>query len=261
MNHIFFPVLALGGLGAVFGILLGLAAKFLKVEKDVKEEQIAELLPGANCGGCGFAGCAAFASAISAGEASPSMCAVIQSEEAAKICDIMGLKKEKKVRMVARVLCSGTCDAITEKCSYDGISDCTASVRYGGGEKACQYGCCGLGTCVKVCKFGAIHIENMVAVIDEEKCTGCGTCARACPRNVISLMQADKPIYVKCKSKEKGAKMKEICSAGCIGCKICEKNCPTGSATVSENVASINHETCTLCGVCVEKCPKKVIAS
>lgn len=253
------PVLVLSIMGILFGILLGVAAKVFRVEKDERIEKIAELLPGANCGGCGYAGCAGFAEAVVRGEAKPNGCPGTKDENIQKIAEIMGVTVKSGPKMVARVLCKGTCDNVSKKCTYDGISDCIASVRYGGGDKACAYSCCGLGSCVSVCRFGAIKIENGVAVIDEEKCTACGMCVKTCPRKVISILPKDKKTYVACKSKEKGAAMKDICKAGCIGCKLCEKACEYDAISVKDNLAEIDYDKCTDCGACAEKCPKKVI--
>lgn len=257
--NILIPVLVLAAMGLIFGALLGIAAKAFKVIKDERTEQIAELLSGANCGGCGYAGCSAFAEAVVKGEAKPDGCPGTKPENRLKIAEIMGVTISDTKPMVARVLCKGTCEQVSFKCTYNGISDCVAANRYGGGEKACTYSCCGLGSCVSVCKFDAIHIYDGVAVVDEEKCTACGMCAKICPRNVISIMPKEQKTYVACMSKEKGAALKEICKTGCIGCKLCEKACSADAVSVNDNLASIDYEKCTDCGACAEKCPKKII--
>lgn len=258
--QIIIPVFVLGIMGLVFGALLGVAAKAFKVEKDERIEKIAELLPGANCGGCGFAGCAAFAEAITKGVATPDKCPGTKPENKAKIAEIMGIELKNGPEMTACVLCKGTCDKAAENCVYQGISSCVAASRYGGGAKACQFGCLGLGSCVSVCKFGAISIKNGVAVVDEEKCTACGACKNVCPRNVIEIMPKEQRFYVACKSQEKGAALKDVCTAGCIGCKLCEKVCENSAVSVTNNLAKIDYEKCTACGACAEKCPKKTIA-
>lgn len=253
------PVLVLAGMGLLFGAFLGVAAKIFKVSEDERIEKISELLPGANCGGCGFAGCSAYAEALVKGEANVNGCPGTKPENRKIIAEILGVAAKEGPKMVARVMCKGTCENVSSKCEYNGISDCIAANRYGGGEKACQYSCCGLGSCVSACKFDAIHIVDGVAVVDEEKCTACGMCAKACPRHVITIMEKEQKTYVACMSKEKGAAMKDICKVGCIGCKICEKNCETGAITVKDNLAVIDYEKCTDCGICAEKCPKKII--
>ena len=257
--NILIPVLVLSIMGILFGALLGVAAKVFRVEKDERIEQIAELLPGANCGGCGYAGCLAFAEGVTRGEAKPNGCPGTKDENIKKIAEIMGVSAKSGPKMVARVLCKGTCENVSKNCSYNGIADCVAAARYGGGDKACKYSCCGLGSCVSVCRFDAIQIVDGVAVIDEEKCIACGMCAKICPRKVITILPKDKKTYVACKSKEKGAAMKDICTAGCIGCKLCEKACEFSAISVKDNLAEIDYEKCTDCGACAEKCPKNVI--
>ncbi len=259
MTEVILPVVVLGGLGVCFGALLGVAAKVFKSSQDDRAEQIAELLPGANCGGCGYAGCSGLAAAVVKGEASPTACAVLTPETVEKIGGIMGIEIAPRRGVIARVICSGTCDVAAVQCQYDGIESCSAAMRYGGGEKACSYGCLGYGDCVRACKFEAIHLVDGIAQTDITKCTGCGGCAVACPRNLIDLVDSEQRTFVKCRSVEKGAALRNVCTAGCIGCKLCEGVCLTNSIHVTNNLAVIDYDACVNCGLCAEKCPKKVI--
>lgn len=259
MLQILFPILALAGMGVIFGALLGVSAKAFRVEQDERLPLITEALPGANCGGCGYAGCSAYAQAVVDGEAKPGGCPVGGEACAAAIADIMGMAMEEGERKVARVLCSGTCEVASKKYIYDGITDCNAAYRYGGGEKTCLYGCTGYGSCVRACKFDAIHVVDGVARVDSEKCTACGMCVETCPKRIIELVPVSQSTFVMCRSREKGVVIRDICSAGCIGCKLCEKNCQYGAVTVLDNIAHIDYEKCTNCGTCVVKCPKHVI--
>ncbi len=258
--QILYAALILGGAGLVCGSLLAIAAKYLAVEADERVEKIVEILPSANCGGCGYAGCGAYAQAVVDGEASLTACAAGGAEATKKIAEIMGVEATAKESLKAVVLCHGTLNNATERYCYEGIDDCLAAARLGGGQKACAYACLGLGNCVKVCAFNAINVVNGVAVTDKDKCTGCGKCIDACPKGVIALIPEKVKYYVGCSSKDKGAAMKEKCLAGCIGCKICEKNCPVGAIAITDNLAVIDYEKCTGCGICAEKCPKKIIA-
>ena len=257
--NILIPIIILGVMGGAFGVLLGVAAKAFRVTKDARLEEIEGLLAGANCGGCGYPGCSGFAEALLSGVANISDCPSTKDENKAKIGEILGVSVGEKVPMVAMVMCSGSCSNVVLNHHYDGISDCVAAARYGGSDKACSYGCIGFGSCAHVCPFGAISIENDVAVVDSDKCVACGACTEICPHNVIKLVEKKQRTFVKCVSKEKGANIKNICSAGCIGCKICEKNCPKDAIHVIDNVAQIDYEKCVNCGICASKCPKKII--
>ncbi|MBQ3022556.1 MAG: RnfABCDGE type electron transport complex subunit B [Clostridia bacterium] len=261
MKDIIYPVLSMGALGLVLGALLAIASKIFAVEKDERAEAITEVLPGANCGSCGFAGCSAYASAISKDGARINACSPGGQRVADAIAEIMGVQSAAVEEKVAVIRCNGTKDVANDKFSYTGIEDCGAiSTLQGAGQKACDYGCLGFGSCVKVCCRGAISIVDGIAVIDTEKCGGCGECVAVCPKHLIEVVPRTTKYVVKCQSCDKGAQMKEKCSVGCIGCKICEKNCEAGAITVLNNHAVIDYSKCTGCGVCAEKCPKKIIA-
>ncbi len=259
MRAILEPILILSVMGAVFGVLLGVAAKAFRVEKDERLDLITELLPGANCGGCGYAGCGAMAQALLDGHAAVSDCPSMKAENRERIAAILGVSAGEVLPKVARVMCSGSCTSAVMHCSYEGITDCVAASRYGGGDKACSFGCIGYGSCGDVCQFDAISVVDGVAVVDSDKCTACGMCVDVCPQHVISLVNKNQRTFVSCMSKDKGANLKNICAKGCIGCRICEKNCPKGAITVEDNLARIDYDLCVNCGICAEKCPRKII--
>ncbi len=256
---ILIPALIFAVLGAAIGALLAVASKAFAVPTDENAEKITELLPGANCGGCGYSGCAALASAISKGEAKPTSCAVADSETVKKISAVIGIETKETVKLKAFVMCSGDNAAAKRKYLYEGVSDCRAAMQLGGGDKLCSYGCIGLGTCVSKCKFDAIEIKNGVAEVNGEKCVGCGVCVASCPKHIIKLIPSGITVNVACKSKDKGAAARTYCDVGCIGCKMCEKVCPSGAITVTDNCASVDVTKCTGCGACAEKCPRKII--
>ncbi len=246
--------------GLLIGLLLGFAAKAFAVPVDEKEIAVRELLPGNNCGGCGFAGCDALAKAIAAGEAPVNACPVGGAAVAEKVGAVMGVDGGDAVKMVAYVKCAGACDKAGVKAKYYGISDCkNAAAIPGRGDKACSYGCLGLGSCVCACQFDAIHIERGIAVVDKEKCVACAKCAKECPNGLIELVPYDAKYAVSCSNKDKGPKVMAVCDTGCIGCGICQKQCEFGAVAVEGNVAHIDQSKCTGCGKCAEKCPKKVI--
>ncbi|WP_310601902.1 RnfABCDGE type electron transport complex subunit B [Anaerosporobacter sp.] len=246
--------------GLVIGLLLGLAGEKFEVEVDEKELQVRELLPGNNCGGCGFAGCDALAKAIAAGEAPVNACPVAGSEKAELISAVMGVENETKEKQVAFVKCAGTCDKTRVKYNYYGISDCKKMALIPGrGDKVCSFGCMGYGSCVKACMFDAMKIENGIAVVDKEKCVACGACVKECPNNLIEIVPYKAEHFVRCSSKDKGKEVKLACDTGCIGCMLCVKNCEANAISVVENIAHIDYNKCTNCGKCVEKCPVKAI--
>ncbi len=249
-----------GVVGIIIGLFLGVSGEKFKVEVDPREEQILGVLPGNNCGGCGYPGCSGLAAAIVKGEAPVNQCPVGGAPVAAKVGEIMGISAEEGERQVAFVKCSGDCEKAKNKYAYDGITDCTA-MRYlpGGGPKSCSYGCCGFGSCVKACPFDAIHIVNGIAVVDQEACKACGKCVAVCPRHLIELVPYSAEYLVRCSSHDKGKAVMDVCGAGCIGCGLCQKNCPADAVHVEDNIAKIDQSKCQRCGACAVKCPKKVI--
>ena len=261
MKEILTTVLSFAAPGGFFGIVLAIASKIFEVKVDERVPQILECLPGANCGGCGYSGCSALAEAIASGDAKPSSCPVGGAETAKAVGKIMGIEVGGFERKRAQVMCSGSCGVAKKKYVYSGAPDCISAASLAGGDKVCANGCVGLGSCVAACPFGAISVEDGVAAVDYHKCEGCGVCVAACPKHIIELIPFEADFWVGCKSVEPGAVVRKQCDAGCIGCKICEKNCPSGAITVKDYVASIDYDKCTECGICEEKCPRKIIKS
>ena len=260
MGEIIIATSVLGGTALIIGILLGIAGEKLQVEVNEKELQVRELLPGNNCGGCGYPGCDGLASAIAAGKAEINSCPVGGLNVANKISEVMGVTLEEKEKQVAFVRCGGTCDKTKKKYNYYGIEDCRkAVIAPGGGDKACSYGCLGYGSCVKECLFDAIHIVDGIAVVDKEKCVACGKCVNTCPNSLIELIPYSADYRVQCMSNDRGKDVKTVCDAGCIGCTLCTRVCESKAITVENNLAKIDYSKCTNCGKCAEKCPVKII--
>lgn len=260
MNNLVFPIITLGGMGLAFGVILGYASKKFEVKVDPRIPQVRDALPGANCGGCGYAGCDAYAEAVVNGGAAPNLCGPGGATCAESIANVLGVSVENSEPMVAFVRCKGTCNAAKEKNKYYGVKDCRQAVVVpGGGSKACEHGCLGLGSCVKVCEFGALKIEDGVAVIDEKKCVACGACIEVCPKDIIDLVPAKSLVRVQCNAKSKGKEVKDNCTVGCISCTMCIRNCPKQAMEMVNNLPVIDYTKCVNCGICSMKCPTNAI--
>ncbi len=228
-------------LGAALGAVIGIFVKLFKVASDPRADLALELLPGANCGGCGYAGCADFAKALAAGTASPSGCPVSSAEQISAISSALGIDAGQIERKSAVVMCRCYIGEVRYM-NYNGVYDCAAADMVAGGPHDCRYGCLGLGTCAHKCPFGAIEIIGNVAVVHRELCVGCGVCVAACPRGVIKLVPADAEYHVYCNSPEKGAVKRQFCKAGCIGCRKCEKVAP-GKFKISGFLSGVDYES------------------
>ena len=225
ITNVIYAVLVLGVIAVVFGLILSVAAKAFEVKVDERLPKIQACLAGANCGGCGYPGCAGCAEAILAGKAPVTACAPAGAEGAAKIAEIMGMEAPSGEKQVAHVLCNGG-EASVKNFEYVGLHDCVAATKVAGGPTACSFGCMGFGTCVAACQFDAIHINAQgVAEVDKEKCTNCGACREACPRKLIVEVPYKQKVFVNCSNKEKGPAVTKVCANSCIACGMCERAC------------------------------------
>lgn len=248
-------VTSVGFLGAV---ILVVAAKVMHVEEDARIGEVSAVLPGANCGACGYAGCADYAKAIVAG-APVNKCVPGGAATAEAAAAIMGVAAGSVAKRKAIVACQGSYDNTTDKYIYEGVQSCTAAAALYKGSAACEYGCLGYGDCTRACKFDAIMVENGLARVNPEKCTGCGACEQACPKKVILIKEESEQPIVLCANHERGALTRKACTAGCIGCMKCEKGCPEGAIKVTNNVARVDYSKCTGCRKCMNECPVHAI--
>ena len=247
------------GLGLILGLALALADKYIAVPLDEKQEQILNLLPGANCGSCGLAGCGAMPKALSVGEASLSQCPVVNQESRNKLAGILGVEAETVMPTAAFVGCQGGKRCL-DRADYTGLTDCRAAAA--DGKKGCPYGCVGLLSCVRVCPSGAISLnEHGVPEIDKSKCISCGLCVKECPHGLISIKPLNTKVYVSCSARETGKKVKDVCAVGCIGCGLCAKVCEQGAITMTNHLPVIDNNKCIGCLKCVERCPQKTLKS
>ncbi len=253
-------------LGAVLAAVLYFVAEKFRVEEDPRIDEVEKVLPGANCGGCGQAGCRAFAQFCV--ESSPNLekcfCPVGGNEGMQKVAAVLGVEVAAKEAQVAVVRCNGNCENRPRTNEYNGYNSCRVKAALYSGDTGCSFGCLGCGDCVSVCQFGAISMDPLsgLPLVDEEKCTACGACAKACPKGIIELRNKGRKnmrVYVSCVNKDKGAVARKACSAACIGCGKCAKVCPFEAITVENNIAYIDYTKCKLCKKCVAECPTGAI--
>ena len=246
-------------LALIFTVLILLVNKFCTVEEDPRIGAVSENLSGANCGGCGFAGCNDFAKALVEGKANINDCAATAKENKHIIASILGATVTDTEPKMAVVKCAGDLEKSNTKYDYLGYSSCQAKNSTHGGDKICSRGCLGGGDCQVVCVFDAIKVKNGVAVVNPSNCTACSTCIKKCPKKLIEFIPKRAKVFVACSSDCKGKEVISACAVGCIGCGICAKNCPHGAIEMVNNLAVINYDKCTGCGVCATKCPRKTI--
>lgn len=251
------PVVIIGLLGLAFGAILAWLAQKFAVETNPLVQKIEQVLPGANCGACGYPGCSGLAEAIAQGEAEPDACPVGGPEVWASIGKLVGKEVTNLEGKKAVLLCQGGEGVAVSQASYQGVEDCRAASVLNLSFKACYFGCLGLGSCQKVCPFGAITMnpDSKLPVIDLSKCTGCGKCVEVCPRGVLALVPDREQILLACQSLDKAREVRRICQRGCTKCRLCVKVCPEEAISFTEGQIYIDQQKCTLCGKCLEKCP------
>ena len=268
MNLILIAVIALGAIALVSSTVLYACSKKFAVKEDPRVGEVSELLPQANCGGCGFAGCSGMAVALvkgaDAGSIDGLFCPIGGQDTMNAVADLLGMAVANTEPKVAVVRCNGTCNNRPKIVEYSGLRTCAAMNACGAGETACGFGCLGCGDCVAACQFGAITInkDTGIAEVDEEKCTSCGACVKACPRNIIELRKRGpkgRRVYVSCVNKDKGPAAMKACKVSCIGCGKCQKECPFDAILITNNLSYIDPDKCRSCRKCEKVCPTHAI--
>ena len=256
---------ALGVIGAGSAAILYFVGKKFQVEEDPRIQEVQDSLPGANCGGCGFPGCSAFANAcVKADGLEELFCPVGGQDTMNAVATILGKAASASAKKIAVVRCNGTCDERPRLNLYDGASNCSIAAALYSGDTGCSFGCLGLGDCVDSCAFDAIHMnpDTLLPEVVEDACTACGACVKACPKNIIELRKQgpkSRRIFVSCVNKDKGGVAKKACNVACIGCSKCQQVCPFETITIDNNLAYINDDKCRLCRKCVPVCPTQAI--
>jgi Na+-translocating ferredoxin:NAD+ oxidoreductase subunit B len=266
MNATFFiTIISLSILALISSVILYFVAQKFKVFEDPRIDEIQAILPSANCGGCGFAGCRNFAEALATSETMEGLnCPVGSNAVMSQVAAILGKEASLVDPQVAVLLCNGAPEFRPRTSNYDGALDCRIVNGLYIGETDCSYGCMGYGDCVRACTFEAIYIndKSRLPVIIDEKCTSCGACVKACPRNLIELRKRrenEKKIFVACSNCDKGGPARRACKVACIGCNKCLKVCESNAIKIENNLAYIDSVKCTLCRKCVQECPTNAI--
>lgn len=265
MNTIVITIISLCAIGIASAVILYFVARKFKVEEDPRIDTVESLLPGANCGGCGYPGCRGLAeAAVKSADMEGIFCPVGGSEVMNKMAVALGREIAAQAPRIAVVRCNGSCSNRPRTSIYDGASSCAVEHSLYVGDTACSFGCLGCGDCVAACPFDAIHMntETGLPEVDEAKCVACGACVKACPRNIIELRNKgpkDRRVFVSCVNKDKGGIARKACQVACIGCMKCAKECPFEAITVENNLAYIDFAKCRLCRKCVSVCPTGAI--
>lgn len=264
-STVLITVIALSALALAASVILYFISQKFKVEEDPRIDQVQEALPGANCGGCGFAGCRNFAEALVAADSFDGLsCPVGGSPTMSKIATILGREMAESEPKVAVLRCNGSVQNRQKTSIYNGTAMCKIEHTLYSGDTDCPFGCLGSGDCVAACQFGAMKMdsETGLPVVDDDKCVACGACVKACPRNLLELRRKapkNRKIYVACSNCDKGGIAKKACQVACIGCGKCAKVCKFEAITVANNLAYIDSFKCKMCRKCVEECPTGAI--
>ncbi len=260
-STVIITIISLSLLAFAAAVILYYISQKFRVYEDPRIDEVQEILPAANCGGCGFPGCRNFAEALVKAESFEGLnCPVGGAETMSKAAGILGREAPEVDPLVAVLLCNGTPEHRPRTSLYDGVPDCSITHSLYGGDTDCSYGCLGGGDCVRACDFGAMYMDpnTLLPVILDDKCVACGACVKACPRDLIELRKKakkDRKIYVACQNCDKGGPARKACKVACIACGKCEKVCEFDAITIENNLAYIDSFKCTFCRKCVTECP------
>lgn len=265
MDLIVTSIVVLFLLGLVASAVLAAASKLLYVEEDPRVEAVVGALPGANCGGCGYAGCEGYAVAvINDPSVPPNKCCAGGSEVSEQVAALSGKAAGESDPMVAFRRCDRVGGQVKEKFIYQGVPTCRAAKLVKDGPYACHYACLGFGDCVRACPFNAMTLVNGLVYVDPSACTACGTCVRTCPNAILELVPKRSRVMIFCSSQDKAKEVTAVCEVGCISCQKCIKKCPAKAISIEDNRIKIDHAVCLAYGpecqeICVAECPRHIL--
>jgi len=261
MSQVLGSVSVLGGVALAFAILIAIAYQRLRVYEDPRVDVVTSMLPGANCGACGFPGCRNFAEQAVSGNVKPAACNVINADGAAAIAKYLGVEVGEANRKVARLLCAGGTNVAVQQAEYRGLETCAAAAAVAGGGKACAWGCLGYRDCATACDFDAITmLPNGLPLVDVALCTACGDCVDACPKGLLQILPLEQKLLVQCRSLIEGDEALEACKVACTTCGKCVFDAAPGLISIDSGVAVVNSEKYALADrTAIRRCPTGAI--
>ena len=252
-------VLTLAGIGLILALILVAASLAFRVEEDPRVEAVLEALPGANCGGCGYAGCEAYAQAVLASPDVPAnLCTVGGNDTATKVGEIAGKTVTATEPMICFRRCSRHEGQVEHRYHYVGVNTCSAAAQLEGGPYMCSWSCLGYGDCMRACPFDAMVVRDDLIEVITSRCVACGCCISACPRGILQIVPQRARVMCFCATKEKMKNVADVCSVGCINCLQCVKACPAQAISYTNFRIEINHNACLAYG---DKCGEACVAS
>lgn len=258
-------IVTLLSLGFVAAVILAVASHIFHVKEDPKVEAVLEALPGANCGGCGFAGCEGYANAVVHDQAiAANKCCAGGADVHIAVGELTGKTVSESEPLFALRRCDKFSGKVQSRYQYQGMPSCAAAANMRGGVDVCMFSCLGFGDCVQACPFGAMEIRNNLVHVNRHICTGCGTCTQACPRGILELMPKRAKVMVQCNTHDKLRAVTDVCTVGCIKCCRCIKACPAKAINLVDNRIVIDHKLCLNfegeCNlICVDSCARKIL--